>query len=429
MDKSNPLRKYGSIYLLVAYFIYAALFPSLRLLLLGSAASTGFWEIFFSLSPDILLTASFAACAMQYGDSLKWKNMNLSDRTLALYLAVSLGWGFYRSQDIVLSTQSIRLTYLPCLVYFVARTASNGNTRHEWRNAIEIIFSVQFCLCIIGLMLFFFFPGVVTYMMQRGHYFQSVYFFTRLTSILWNPVFFASVAAVASLYYMWKYLQTEKKRFLLFYLICFASMILTVSRGAYLSFIILYFVMLIWIFKGSKFIPVTLLSFSVFVLTIYLVTGGFDIVNWLLTSTFDTVTMEGHLSRVRLWTLSIHDFMNNPWGSGLGRAGHVAHRYLSSSDTAASIYSTDGWYLKLANETGIPGIILFLAFIYGYVSTFYKNKPHTTFQKFCYAIFLFVMLQNIVSNVLDFNYFTPLFWLIIGSTFSTVPADDKQTTG
>ena len=422
-------RKYNCIYLLVAYFIYAALFPSIRLLLLGSAPSSGLWEILFSLSPDFLMLASFIACLLQYGEFLKWKNMNLCDRTLALYLVVSLVWGFYRSQDIVLSTQSIRLTYLPCIVYFIARAVAQSNAISDWRKSTEIIFTVQLCLCIIGIILFFFFPDAVTFMMKKGHYFQSVYFFTRLTSILWNPVFFASVAAVASLYYLWKYLQTNNKLSLLYYLVCFSAMILTVSRGAYLAFIILYFVMLIWIFKGSKFILVTLLSFTSFVLIIYLVTGGFDIVNWLLTSTFETVTMEGNLSRVRLWTLSIHDFLNNPWGSGLGRAGHVAHRYLTPSDTAASIYSTDGWYLKLANETGIPGIVLFITFIYGYVSSFFKIKHHTTFQKYCYAIFLFVMLQNIVSNVLDFNYFAPLFWLILGSSFSSIPSDDRKTTG
>jgi hypothetical protein len=429
MDKSKSFRQYGSIYLLIAYFIYAALFPSLRLFLLGSSPSSGFWQILFSLSPDLLMVASFILCINKYGESLKWKNLNFPDKALAIYLVLSLAWGFFRSQDVLLSVQSIRLTYLPCIIYFIARAISGGPEKNEWWKSIEIIFTIQFFLCCTGLILFFFFPGAVTFMMQRGNYFQSTYFFTRMTSILWNPIFFASIAAVTSLYYLWKYLQTYRNVFLIGYFVCFASMILTVSRGAFLSFAVVYLLIFIWTFHSWKMVKFTLMSFLIYVLIIFIMTGGFDILNWQIKSTLDTVSMEGNLSRVRLWDLSTKDFLNNPWGSGLGKAGHVAHRYLAHSDTQASIYSTDGWYLKLANEIGIPGIILFAVFIFGFIFSFFKTKSHTNFQKYCFAIFVFVMLQNIVSNVLDFNYFAPLFWLIIGSTFSTVPEDDIKSTG
>jgi hypothetical protein len=426
MDKSKPFRQYGSIYVLIAYFIYAALFPSLRLFLLGSSPSSGFWEILFSLSPDLLMVASFILCILKYGEALKWKNLNLADKALAIYLVVSLAWGFYRSQDVLLSVQSIRLTYLPCIIFFIARAISTSADKNKWWKALEIIFMIQFFLCCIGLILFFFFPDAVAYMMQKGNYFQSTYFFTRMTSILWNPIFFASIAAVVSLYYLWKYLKTYRRILLAGYFICFASMVLTVSRGAFLAFAVVYLLIFIWTFHTWKLITFTLLSFSIYVMIIFIMTGGFDILNWQIKSTLDTVSMEGNLSRVRLWDLSAKDFLNNPWGNGLGKAGHVAHRYLAHSNTQASIYSTDGWYLKLANEIGIPGIVLFAAFISTFIYSFFRIKPHSTFQKFCFVIFAFVMLQNIVSNVLDFNYFAPLFWLIIGSAFSTVPEDDIQ---
>ena len=429
MDKLKTFRQNGCIYLLITYFIYAALFPSLRLLLLGSTPSSGFWEIFFSLSPDFLMVASFIFCIRQYGESMKWKNLNFADKALFVYLLVSLTWGFFRSQDILLSVQSIRLTYLPCIIYFIARVVSTGKDKKEWWRALEFIFTIQISLCCIGLVLFFFFPDVVTYMMKKGNYFESTYFFTRMTSILWNPIFFASVAAVASLYYLWKYLNTDKRLFLVGYFVCFASMVLTVSRGAFFSFAVIYLLIFIWMFHGWKLITFTMMSFTIYVLIIFIMTGGFDIINWQIKSTMDTVSMEGNLTRVRLWDLSTRDFLNNPWGNGLGKAGHVAHRYLAHSETQASIYSTDGWYLKLANEIGIPGIILFAVFMGGFIYTFFRTRKHTSFQKYCFAIFVFVMLQNIVSNVLDFNYFAPLFWLIIGSSFSTVPEDDIKSSG
>lgn len=95
MDSIKPFRKYGCIQLLVAYFIYAALFPSLRLLLLGSDASSGFWEILFSMTPDLLLIFSFALCVFQAGEFFRWQNLNIADKAFALYLAVSLLWGFF----------------------------------------------------------------------------------------------------------------------------------------------------------------------------------------------------------------------------------------------------------------------------------------------------------------------------------------------
>ena len=429
MDKTNLFRKFSAINILIAYFIYASLFPSIRLLLLGSASSSGFWEVLFSLTPDLLLVASFAACFVQYREQLKWKNMNPGERALSVFLALSLCWGFFRSRDVLLSVQSIRLTYLPCIVYFTSRAISSGQEKKEWWKAIEIIFAVQLVLCVIGLVLYFLFPDVISFMMKRGNYFQSEYFFIRMTSILWNPIFFASVAAVSSLFYLWKYFQSNKLIALICYCICFASLILTVSRGAFVAFSVVYVLMCLWVFRGWKRVTTSIISFAIYVLLIYLLTGGFDIVNWFIKSTYATVSMEGNLSRVRLWDFALQNFLNNPWGNGLGKAGHVAHRYLSDSSSGASIYSTDGWYLKTANETGIPGILLFISFIGLYLYSFIKLKPHSSFQKLCFSIFIFVMIQNCVSNVLDFNYFAPLFWLVTGCTFSIVFKDDKTVVG
>ena len=103
-------------------------------------------------------------------------------------------------------------------------------------------------------------------------------------------------------------------------------------------------------------------------------------------------------------------------GYGLGKAGHVARRFFKDDDKTASVYSTDGWYLKMACETGGWGILSFtiISFLYFFQSLKYLRKKRGTINLFFFLIFIFTSIQNLGSNVLDFYIFANLYWLIIG---------------
>ena len=110
-------------------------------------------------------------------------------------------------------------------------------------------------------------------------------------------------------------------------------------------------------------------------------------------------------------------------GDGLGKSGHVAARFsdpLQGQNAAVSskvsIASTDGWYLKLANETGIWG--LFSYFILSgtlfIVSIKYMIKNSFGLYSFLFTLFVIVNIENITSNVLDFYLFSYLYWFLLG---------------
>ena len=114
--------------------------------------------------------------------------------------------------------------------------------------------------------------------------------------------------------------------------------------------------------------------------------------------------------------MAFEDFTDKPMGHGLGKAGHVARRFFKEGDKSASIHSTDGWYVKVACETGVWGFLSFaiISFIYFIQSIKYLRKNKGSIYLFFFLIFIFVAIQNIGSNVLDFYIFANLYWMLLG---------------
>ncbi len=110
-------------------------------------------------------------------------------------------------------------------------------------------------------------------------------------------------------------------------------------------------------------------------------------------------------------------FIASPFGNGVGFAGPASK---AVSDTIV----TENWYLQIALETGIMGIIIFLLimfFIFSGLFSIFKNTDNL-FYKYI-ALGIFISLSSIVSNNLMLHTFAdtatvyPLF-IFIGMLFS-----------
>ncbi|HTL80893.1 MAG TPA: hypothetical protein VL651_04275, partial [Bacteroidia bacterium] len=125
-------------------------------------------------------------------------------------------------------------------------------------------------------------------------------------------------------------------------------------------------------------------------------------------------------TRVDRWQETWNDFKARPYGYGLGKAGAVAFRYLVNSDVPSAPYSTDGWILKLACETGIYGVITFLFFCCVYFFRFVRQlmKRRKGTHIVIFALFLAVNAQALISNVYDFYPYIGIFWMLMGLTES-----------
>ena len=152
-------------------------------------------------------------------------------------------------------------------------------------------------------------------------------------------------------------------------------------------------------------------TFSYFLL-LALFTNNFS---WIFQSTSETFKLEEKVSRVQLWKQTFRDLTERPFGYGIGKSGWIAYRFLKDNKNEESAYmATDGWYLKLANETGLIGLI---SFIFLFVLIFYRFQKHLKTSEdifFIYTLFIAVVIINIVSNVLDYFLFNLLFWFLIG---------------
>jgi len=132
------------------------------------------------------------------------------------------------------------------------------------------------------------------------------------------------------------------------------------------------------------------------------------------------------ITRVELWRRSIHDFFQRPYGYGLGHAGATAVRFLKGTSTPAAVYATDGWFLKLACETGIPGLLSYLALAFYYLVLVAKNLSKHKYSLYSFVVVLFIMInaQGIVANIYDFYPTISIVWLLLGYSINIV--EQKQ---
>ena len=166
--------------------------------------------------------------------------------------------------------------------------------------------------------------------------------------------------------------------------------------------------------KWKAGLRVLVLHVALFFLTLRMVGLSLDNFYWVFSSTKETLALNEKVSRVQLWKDTFHHLTNNPGGYGIGKSGWIAYRFLKGSKVESAYLATDGWYLKIANETGIFGLISFLfLFLFLLYRLFFSRKNGFSLVVLCLVTMVF--LVNIVSNVLDYFLFNALFWFLVGA--------------
>lgn len=411
--------------IIVVFVIFICLFPTVRLLLFGSGESQNHLASLTTILPEIFVVLIYLITIYKFsfGQNLQLKKIVSFDWYFLFFIFSNILIGVILSNDLKISVYGFRATYLSMFFYFIGRTF-NGYEESESNILLERIFKWFVLFSCIGLFVHFVFSDFEMRMIQLTGHEQTKYFVARMTSLLWTPVLFGTLMAVSSLYFCFKILTTNKKSYYLFLCIVWVCLFLTVSRGPIIGFLI-GFIALSVIFKKWKTSMIIFLYMvcSVAILSLIL-TGSLEMLGWIFTSTADTMAMTDDVSRVKRWLISFEDFKKRPWGYGLGKAGETAFRFFKDTTTPAAVYSTDGWYLKIACETGIYGLLsyLLLSGIYFFKAIKFLKLNSTTFVSFSFALFLMINAQNIVANTLDFHPFIGIYWLIIGISVNRMQA-------
>jgi O-antigen ligase len=392
------------------------LFPILRVALLGKENASGFFEYLVAAIPDLLIIGFLGYLIFQVRNSLSMILKNRLDRIVLFVLTFNLFIGTLLSGELKLITLGVRLSYIPILFYFVSRLISWDKFKENfeiWLYQIMLWFSL---VALVGFILYYFFSSAEITLNNWVGGQQGAYFIRRLNSLFFSPTTNGIYCCIGSLYFLQNALRKITFLNLLFLAINFWCLLLTVSRGSIISFAIILPIVCIIYFDWKKVISVIGLITLIFFSALYSVGLSLSNFSWVFTSTSETIVLEDNVTRVELWKGTFNDLKEKPFGYGIGKSGWIAYRFLKDSKLKSAYLATDGWYLKIANETGVFGLITFL-FLFAYMV--FRMLAEGSGDKallFLFFVLFVVLMVNLVSNVLDYFLFNSLFWFFMGAS-------------
>lgn len=397
-----------------SFFLFGSLFITIRLLLIGSKQSTSIVEYVLSVLPEIFAFFILIIYIIPFVKKQSQLEFNYFDWIVLAYIFTNVIVGVFIAEELKLSVYAVRMTYLPMCFYFISSNYSWGIDKLI--SLTDKFFKWFFVIGLIGLLLYFGFYDFMIEMILRTNSIVNEYFVVRMTSLFWSPVIFGTFMTACYIYFYYKSTQNNSWVNYLLQIIVAICVFFSVTRGAMIVLVI--GVILIGVLS-KKWKPF-LISFSILIAVFFAVANyistPLEFLSWIKQSTTETIGLKAGVTRVDLWIQAFTDFQHHPFGRGLGKAGHVAARFFDKESTEASVTSTDGWFLKLANETGAWGLLsyLIMSLVLFINSIKYIRKYGYDFFSFLFVFFIIFNIQNVVSNVLDFYLFSYLYWFIIG---------------
>ncbi|MDP9314582.1 MAG: O-antigen ligase family protein [Chloroflexota bacterium] len=131
-------------------------------------------------------------------------------------------------------------------------------------------------------------------------------------------------------------------------------------------------------------------------------------------------------SRNDQWIETWRAISEAPLGHGIG-VGHAQRR--AGSDSSLAIY--DGWYLKVAAENGVLGLLTFLSFMACAIGTLIKRVQRAgTADEYwlnlgILGLFVGVSLSAVGSNVWDYYMLPSVLWTLLGAVV-TIGDNQKE---
>jgi O-antigen ligase len=391
------------------------LFPTIRLLTIGSEHASGFLLV-ISLIPEILFSVIvFFGFLSIYRDSNR--DIHLLDKIVLMYFVFNVLIGSCLSQDFTAIIYGFRLTYLPMIGYFICSFYWDKGVSLE--KLFHGVFKVLIVVAVVGFILYFFFPEAQFYfhrLSSKGPVLMAFKGFVRMTSIFWTPVVFAMLMLSAFCYWTYRYFKTSNIYALIYMLIAVNAVFFSVSRGPMIaSFIAFGLLLILGKTRREKLIALGVIFLELLIFYFFIPQFS-ELMEWVFISSRQTASLENANTRVSLWNEVIRSIEHHPFGLGLGKAGHAAVSLYPKNTAGISTASTDGWYFKLMIETGVQALAFYLVMssIFFISMIRYIRRTGLDFVSVIFAIFIVTGLVNVVSNALDFYMFSYLYWFLLG---------------
>ncbi len=417
--------------LLPLFFILGSIYPTFRVLMIGSNTSTSLFEIIISIFPDIIVMLGLLLFTYNFYRNYIVGNNKIKfyiiDYIVFVYIVGNILIGTFLSGNYVHSLYAFRMTYLPVFFYFIGRFHQPFD-ENELESFFKYFYYWLLGVAIIGILLYFPFQSIMLKMIDLSGGRKMEYFIIRMTSVFWSPVLFAPFMMIGALYSYYKLLLKKEKKHYIFLTIFYLCLIYSVSRGSFIAFI-LGFIILSFYIKNLKVSIISVLLLLIITFSLVISNESFsNAFFWIFSSSVDTMSLTKGITRVELFYKTINDLKVNPFGYGFGKAGVLATRFYNENTPNISYYSTDCWYLKIACETGLFGIITYLSILLvnTWSSFWYclKNKHYLFF--FLFLLFILINIENLVHNLPDFYLLSQFYWLIIGFSQNFISINNEK---
>ncbi len=214
--------------------------------------------------------------------------------------------------------------------------------------------------------------------------------FCRLSGTFAGPNQYGAYLIVVLPLIIWKFLEKKSKFWFSIGFLALISLVLTFSRSAWIAFVTeILILLIIYIYKKyefkinlKKFFTIFLSIIIIFLLILFPLVKFTKFQNSILKP-------ESTSQHFELMQNAIRIIKENSFGIGLGMAGPASYRFENENNKAII---TENWYLQLAVELGIIGMILFMI-ILGQI--IFQNLKNSLKQKKYLNENLFIALSLI----------------------------------
>lgn len=328
---------------------------------------------------------------------------------------------------------SFRKYFLPVLVLFILQVDGFFDNDTNRKEIIKYVIDLFVALSIWGI-----FQVVVLgdkfllnlgYDQVFGHldytfYFNNFYFLQRNSSTFASPNIFACLLnlVVVTLISVGDKIYKKKEKMVRL-VILLVSFLLTFSRANILSFAIVYLIFFLKIRKITRSKIKYLFAFII-VLVLAVVLLKFklkidvisEVINWI------SNTLSGNelssATRTSIWDAAIQAVLAHPLGIGAGKVGINSGTNITSVGLA--YYACENSFLVLALESGLFGLISYVAFYTSLIWRSFFNKKQII--ELVMAISISFMFSN---HILDIEVMI-LFYILIGSFFDRSKVFDVE---
>ncbi len=300
---------------------------------------------------------------------------------LALHLILWAGTNQPSETGLLATTYNNRLVWYLLISYSLAILVPKLARPQTFAKVLLIASSI---VCLIGIAQRFLPADVMThfgYTIERGtkpnFFIDDKPDLPRIFSTIRDPnslgafLILPGTIILLALLRFWK---TQKRQLLIgLFLLHGLALLLTFSRSAWIGTILADAAVVVFIFHSSirlyvrKFAVPAVLLLVILIGSVFALRDQYFVQNVFFHADESTTQATPNELRVELFNRGVDGVIANPEGNGPGTAGLV-------STKLPNVLITENYYLQIAYEVGVIGLLLFLGFLYFVVRQLWQNR-------------------------------------------------------